>query len=141
MFECSKIPACRQAGNIQSNLKKKMEKDKKFDLEERTKEYLGKIIDLCKKIPVTPITRRQIEQLVASAGSIGANWCEASESESKKDFAHKVKISRKEAKECQLWLFGIKRSVGNLEKECDILIAEAKEFVYIFTSIINKVSK
>lgn len=112
-----------------------------FDLEERTKEFFGKVIELCKKIPVNPITKRQIEQLVASAGSVGANWREASECESKKDFVHKVKISRKEAKECQLWLYGIKKSVNNLEKECDNLIAEAKEFVYIFTSIINKVQK
>lgn len=118
-----------------------MQKTKKFDLEERTRKFLESVIDLCKKIPVNPITRRQISQAVASAGSIGANWCEASESESKKDFAHKVKISRKEAKECQLWLHGLKRSVSSLEGECDILIAEAKEFVYIFTSIISKVNK
>ncbi|MGB9911278.1 MAG: four helix bundle protein [Microgenomates group bacterium] len=115
-----------------------MEKERKFDLEERTKNYFEKIIDLCKKIPINPITKRQVEQLIASAGSIGANWCEASESESKKDFIHKVKISRKEAKECQLWLFGLKRSINRFEKEFDSLIAEAKEFVYIFTSIINK---
>ena len=94
-----------------------------------------------KKFQLIRLPKRQIEQLVASAGSVGANWREASECESRKDFVHKVKISRKEAKECQLWLFGIKRSVNNLEKECDNLIAEAKEFVYIFTSIINKVQK
>jgi len=93
-----------------------------------------------KKFQLIRLPKRQIEQLVASAGLVGANWREASECESRKDFVHKVKISRKEAKECQLWLFGIKRSVNNLEKECDNLIAEAKEFVYIFTSIINKVS-
>jgi hypothetical protein len=40
-----------------------------------------------------------------------------------------------------LWLFGIKRCVNNLDEDCDDLIAEAKEFVYIFTSIINKVRK
>jgi len=131
-----------QKSNIQSNEKTKMKNRKTlFDLEERTKDFFGRVIDLCKKIPVNPITKRQIEQLVASAGSIGANWCEASECESKKDFVHKVKISRKEAKECQLWLFGIKRCVNNLDEECDDLIAEAKEFVYIFTSIINKVQK
>jgi len=115
--------------------------NKKFDLEERTKYFFGKVIDLCKKIPVNPITKRQIEQLVASSGSIGANWREASECESKKDFSHKVKISRKEAKECQLWLYGLRKSTFGFEKEFDSLIAEAKEFVYIFTSIINKTSK
>jgi four helix bundle protein len=91
-----------QKSNIQNKEKTKMKNRKTlFDLEERTKDFFGRVIDLCKKVPVNPTTKRQIEQLVASAGSIGANWYEASECESKKDFVHKVKISRKEAKECR----------------------------------------
>jgi four helix bundle protein len=117
-----------------------MTENKKFDLEDRSRTYFEKVIDLCKKIPITPITKRQIEQLIGSSGSIGANWREASESESKKDFVHKVKIARKEAKECQLWLCGLRRTINQFLENFDALIAEAKEFVYIFTSIINKVS-
>ncbi|PIU02190.1 four helix bundle protein [Candidatus Shapirobacteria bacterium CG09_land_8_20_14_0_10_49_15] len=115
------------------------QKDKKFDLEQRCKDFFAKVIKLCKKIPINAITKRQVEQLIGAAGSIGANWFEASESESKKDFVHKVKISRKEAKESQLWLYGLGESCDQLEDECHDLIAEAREFVYIFTSMINKI--
>lgn len=119
----------------------KNKKDKKFDLEERTQIFFIKVIDLCKTIPINPITKRQIDQVIGSSGSVGANWREASESESKKDFVHKIKIARKEAKESQLWLNGLKRSVNKHNQEFDNLINESKELVYILTSIINKVSK
>jgi len=115
-------------------------KNKKFDLEKRTEKFFLNVIDLCKKVPRNCLTRRQISQLIGSAGSVGANWREASECESKRDFAHKVKLSRKEAKESQLWLKGIGHTIKKVKLECDQLISEAKEFVYIFTSIINKVS-
>lgn len=71
----------------------------KYNLEERTLKLGENVILLCKKIKVNEINRRLIPQLVASAGSIGANYCEANEAESKKDFIHKIGICKKEIKE------------------------------------------
>ena len=71
----------------------------KYDLEERTAKFAENIINLVKKIKITPVNNKIISQLVGSEGSIGANYCEATESESKKDFAHKVSIAKKEIKE------------------------------------------
>jgi len=75
-----------------------------FDLEERTIVFAEEVVTLLKKIPLTPFNRRIIDQLVGSVGSIGANYCEATEAESKKDFIHKISIAKKEAKETKHWL-------------------------------------
>jgi four helix bundle protein len=72
---------------------------KNYDLEERTAKFAESVIDIAKKIPVSPLNRRIIEQIIGSSGSIGANYCEANESESKKDFIHKMGIAKKEIKE------------------------------------------
>jgi len=77
---------------------------KKYDLEERTARFAEKTIDLVKQIKATPVNTRIITQLVGSGGSIGANYCEANEAESKKDFIHKIGICKKEAKETKHWL-------------------------------------
>ena len=76
----------------------------KYDLEERTALFAESIIDLVKSIRITSYNKRVIEQLVGSGGSIGANYCEANEAESKKDFIHKIGISKKEIKETKHWL-------------------------------------
>lgn len=110
----------------------------KYDLEERTAKFAENIIKLLKKLTVNPINKRIIEQLVGSSGSIGANYNEASEAESKKDFYHKVKIAQKEAKETQHWL----RLLATAEPEkADIfreLWSEAHELVLIFSKILSK---
>ena len=59
---------------------------KKYDLEERTAKFAESVIDLMRKIPNDLVNQRLIPQLVASGGSLGANYCEANEAESKKDF-------------------------------------------------------
>ena len=78
--------------------------DRKYDLEERTAKFAEAVIELVKKIPQDSINKRMIEQVVASAGSIGANYCEANEAESRRDFRHKIGICKKEAKETKHWL-------------------------------------
>ncbi|MBM3208805.1 four helix bundle protein [Candidatus Shapirobacteria bacterium] len=113
----------------------------KFDLEERTEIFFLRVIRLCQKIPVNPITSRPIEQAVGSAGSLGANYREATEAESKRDFLHKIKIARKEAKESKLWLKGLQVATNSADPEFALLIQEAQEFVFIFSSIINKAKK
>ena len=85
---------------------------KLYDLEERTARFAEAVIDAVKKLTITPINKRLIEQLVGSSGSIGANYCEANESESKKDFIHKMTIAKKEIKETKHWLRLLARNTG-----------------------------
>ena len=75
-----------------------------YDLEERTTDFAKRIIRLCKKLPKNTINNPLINQIIRLSGSIGANYREANDSLGKKDFLHKLKISRKEAKETKHWL-------------------------------------
>lgn len=111
---------------------------KKYDLEERTFEFAKKVREFVKKAPKTDSNRIYIDQLVRSSGSIGANYIEANESMSKKDFVMRVKICRKEAKETRYWLNLIEVSNG-LEAERISLAREAEELMKIFGSIVEKV--
>ena len=110
---------------------------KKFDLEERTAKFAENIIDLVKKIRINPVNKRIVEQLVGSGGSIGANYCEATESESKKDFIHKVGIAKKEIKETKHWLRLLARSNDELKEELRSLWKESQELLLIFSKIIS----
>ena len=109
--------------------------DKKYDLEERTAKFAEEIIYFLKTIKETAINGRIINQLVGSAGSIGANYCEANEAESKKDFIHKIGICRKEIKETKHWLRLL--TVSNPEKKDEIkrFWEESHELLLIFSKI------
>src|SRR5262249_3270894 len=95
-------------------------------------------IAFAKKIPVNPVTRRLIEQLVDSGTSVGANYCEADDAQSKKDFRHKICICRKEARETKHWLRMIAAAVPETKEEGRSLWKEAKELHLIFVSIVRK---
>jgi|SRR3989344_7158244 len=113
-----------------------MEKPQKLEI--RLENFFERIIKLCKKCPMNPITTRIIPQLVADGGSAPANYAEATEAMSKKDFNKSIKICRKESKESRVWLKGLKIAVSFEDPEFDALVQEATEFVYIFTSILKK---
>jgi four helix bundle protein len=68
-----------------------------YDLEERTTVFADEVIALCLEVRETAVTRPLISQLVRSGTSIGANYCEADDAESKSDFRHKIALCRKEA--------------------------------------------
>ena len=70
-------------------------KPKIYDLEERTAKFAEEIIKFAKKIPVNRVTERIIPQLVGAGTSMGANYCEADDAESGKDFKHKIGICKK----------------------------------------------
>lgn len=114
------------------------EKSKKYDLEERTAKFGENIIKFARKIKETAITAPLVTQLVKSGTSIGANYCEADDAESKKDFKHKIGICKKEARETKYWLRMIAVAVPELKAEARILWQEAKELNLIFNSITNK---
>lgn len=113
---------------------------KQYDLEERTYEFAKNVRIFIKKIPKTLANIEDAKQLIRSSGSVGANYIEANEALSKKDFGMRIKICRKEAKESVFWLRLIDISDDKLlEHERDSLIQEAKELTCIFGSILNKV--
>jgi len=108
---------------------------KPYDLEERTALFGESVIDYLKKVPVTPVTRRLIDQLVGAGTSIGANYCEADDAVSKKDFRHKISICKREAREATFFLRMLARAVPELQDEARGLWQEAKELHLIFAKI------
>jgi four helix bundle protein len=77
---------------------------KQFDLEERTLAFAVKVRAFMKQVPKTTANVEDGRQLIKPSGSIGANYIEANEALSKKDFIMRIKICRKEAKESRYWL-------------------------------------
>jgi four helix bundle protein len=111
---------------------------KLFDLEVRTTEFAKAVVRLCMKLPRNPINDRLIDQLVGSAGSVGANYREANDSVGDKDFVMRMKISRREAKESQHWLELILEANKGKETEISFLQKESSELVKILSTIIIK---
>src|SRR4030066_2607466 len=107
---------------------------KKYDLEERTAKFGEMIIGLCKKIPKNVITIPIINQLIKSVTSVGANYCEADDAESKKDFKHKIGIVKKECRESKHFIRMIVVANPVLKKEAKKLWQEAKELNLIFNT-------
>ncbi len=112
---------------------------KKYDLEERTAKFGEAIINFCKKIPRGPITVPLITQLVKCGTSVGANYCEADDAESKADFKHKIGICKKETREAKHFIRMIVVAVPDLKDDAEPLWREAKELNLIFNSIYKKV--
>ncbi len=110
---------------------------KPYDLEERTFEFAKNVRAFVKKLPKTIANIEDGKQLVRSSGSVGANYIEANEALSKKDFIMRIKISRKEAKESRYWL-RLLDVPENLENERQSLINEANELTKILSTILKK---
>ena len=115
-----------------------IEKPAKYDLEERTARFGEAIIRFAKKIPQNPVNNRLIDQLVGAGTSIGANYCEADDAVSKRDFRNKIGTCRKEAKETKFFLRMVATAEESLCAEARILWQEAKELHLIFCSIFRK---
>jgi four helix bundle protein len=114
--------------------------EKPYNLEERTLLFAKTVIDFVGSIPKTLANNEIARQLVRSAGSVGANYIEANESLSKKDFVMRVKVCRKEAKESCYWL-KLLTIPDALAAERASLLQESTEIMKIFSSIIEKAGK
>ena len=110
-----------------------------YDLEERTYQFAKDVRFFVKTLPKTVANIEDGKQVIKASGSVGANYIEANESLSKKDFKMRIKICRKEAKESAYWLRLINET-NNLKNANDvkILIQEANELKKIFSSILEK---
>lgn len=114
------------------------ENKKQYDLEPRTLEFAKQARAFLKILPKTIANQEDGRQLIRSSGSVGANYIEANESVGKKDFAFRIKISRKEAKESRHWLQLLDVGSDENEKIRAMLIKEATELMLIFSAIMRK---
>lgn len=108
-----------------------------YDLCERTALYGETVIGFAKKVPVNPITAPLISQLVRSATSIGANYCEADEAESRKEFRYRIAVSKRESRETKQNIRMIVAADPALRDEARMLWQEAKELTLIFAAILR----
>lgn len=125
--------------NVESN--PNVQVAKTYDLEERTALFGEAVIAFCKLIPKNEVSRPLIGQLVRSGTSVGANYCEADDAESKKDFRHKIGLCKKEARETKHWLRMIAKAEPSLRDQAKPLWQEAKELNLIFASIRNSTGR
>jgi len=112
--------------------------NKSFNLEERTLNFAKRIIRMCKSLPNNTVNFKLIDQIIRSAGSVGANYREANDALGKKDFLMRMKIARKETKETQFWLELIIEANPEIKDRIYELLNESIELKKIFSAIISK---
>jgi four helix bundle protein len=111
-------------------------------LEERCHEFAKRVRRFCRKLKLDVTNFEDIKQLVRASGSVGANYIEANENVGQGDLVYRIKISRKEAKECMHFL-GLAEIFGDkeLEEERVKLTDEANQLREIFSSMLNKITE
>ena len=116
---------------------KKLNSKTTYDLEDRTYLFAKNCRNFTKKLPRTISNIEYVKQLIRSSGSQAANYIEANEAISKKDFIFRIKICRKEVKESRLWLrlCETNSDIINLQKK---LLKESIELTKIFGAILEK---
>lgn len=120
--------------------KSQISNHKQYDLEERLTRFGKKIVAFYKKVPRNTVTAPIIDQGVKSGTSPGANYIEANEAVSKRDFVNRLRIARKEAKEARYWLVMTIEVWPEGKTEAEELRAEAKELVMIFSQMLKNVT-
>jgi four helix bundle protein len=107
----------------------------KYDLEERAARFGESIIKFAQKLPIDQVTKPLINQLVRSATSVGANYMEANQASSRKDFKNKIRICQKESNESKHWIRMIAIALSDKKDECRKYWKEAHELTLIFAKI------
>jgi four helix bundle protein len=108
---------------------------KSYNLEPRTFTFAESVLAFLRSAEKTTTNLVIVRQLARSSTSVGANFIEASEAMSRKDFMMRVKICRKEAKESAYWLRLIR---GTNDKQREMLLNEAQQLTKIFGAIVSK---
>jgi four helix bundle protein len=106
-----------------------------YDLEERTARFGEAVIDFAKAIPQNAVTNRLISQLVGGATSVGANYVEADDAVSKKEFLKSIGTCRTEERETKHFLRMAVRALPELKTQARKLWMEARELHLIFSKI------
>lgn len=112
-----------------------------YDLEPRTTKFAVEVVKLCKKTYKYDLFRSLTNQLIRSATSIGANYCEADDAHTKKEFLQKISFCRKESRESNFWLKVIMEVLPKYKEEADRLHKESNELNLIFSAIIRNSRK
>ncbi len=112
-----------------------------YDLEERTGRFGEVVIAFAKRIPVNLVTEPLISQLVRSGTGIGANYCEADDSGSKKELRYRISICKRESRETKHWLRMVAAAAPELRVDGRPLWQEAKELNLIFSAIYRRKPK
>jgi four helix bundle protein len=110
----------------------------RYDLEERTAAFGEAVIVFAKTLLDSRVMAPLISQFVRSGTSVGANYCEADDAVSKKEFCHKIGTCKKEARETKYWLRMIVAAEPSIRERALKLWQEAKELHLIFAAIIRK---
>lgn len=126
-----------RSSKCETNQNAPNENPKRFDLEDRTFAFAKRCRALVKELTKTIGNIEDGRQLVRSSGSVEANYIEANEALSKKDFVLRIRICRKEAKETRYWLRLIE-AADHADIERDALVREAQELMNIFGAIVRK---
>jgi four helix bundle protein len=111
------------------------ERKRVFDLEERTARFGEAVIGFVRQIAIGSVTEPILRQLVKSATSVGANYCEADDSGSKKEFRYRISLCKRESREAKHWLRMIAAAVPERKEDARALWREAKELNLIFSAI------
>jgi four helix bundle protein len=106
-----------------------------YGLEERTAKFGESVIEFCRQVPEDSVTRPLISQVVRSGISVGANYCEADDEVSRKEFMNKIGTCKKEDKETKFWLRMLVKAVPKTRHRAISLWQEAKELLLIFAAI------
>jgi four helix bundle protein len=108
-----------------------------YDLEERTAKFGEAVIRFARQIPLSEITRPLVSQLIRAGTSVGANYSEANQASSKRDFRNKITISNKESRESKFWFRMIASACPDHSDDSKPLHQEAHELNLIFSKIIK----
>ena len=111
---------------------------REFDLDERTAVFGEAVIAFVKKVKLDAVTSPLVTQLVRSSTSVGANYDEADEAPTKKDFRYRISVCKKEARETKRWLRMLAAAVPALKDQARVLWKEANELSLIFAAIYRR---
>ncbi len=111
------------------------DREKRYDLEERTARFGEAVIEFARKIPAGPVTEPLIGQLVRAGTSVGANYCEADDAGSKKEFPYRISLCKRESRETKHWLRMIAAAIPEQKEGARLLWREATELNLIFSAI------
>ena len=130
----------RQGGVVGDDTADRPAKERTFDLVERTAVFGESVIRFSRTVKRDAVTMPLISQVVRSATSVGANYVEADESGSKKEFKYRISVCRRETKETQHWLRMIVAAAPETKDGARGMWQEAAELIRIFETIHRKVS-
>ena len=111
---------------------------RKFDLGDRTARFGEAVIGFVRRVKLDPVTSPLVRQLVRAATSIDANYCEADEAGSKKEFCYRISVCNRETRETKYWLRMLAVAEPASKDEARQLWKEANELNLIFSSIFHR---